>query len=63
MHTNLSRFLAIAVATVGLTAGAGAGVAAADPPSWSNAGGIPVPDNAARDEHQPAGAGVGRKVG
>jgi hypothetical protein len=62
-RTRLTRLLAIAVTTVGLSAGAGAGVAAADPPSWSNAGGTPAADHTARDEHRPAGAGTGRKIG
>jgi hypothetical protein len=62
-RTRLIRFLAIAGTTIGLSAGAGGGVAVADPPSWSSAGGAPAADHTARDEHRPAGTGTGRKIG
>ena len=62
-RTRLIRLLAIAATTIGVSAGAGAGVAAADPPSGSRAGGTPAADHTARDEHRPAGGGTGRKIG
>ena len=62
-RTRLIRLLAIAATTIGLSVGAGAAPAAADPPSWSNAGGTPAVDHTARDEHRPAGTGTGRKIG
>ena len=62
-RTRLTRLVAIAATTIGFSAGAGAGVAAADPPSWSSAGGTPAADHTARDEHRPAGGGTGRKIG
>jgi|SRR5215211_764644 len=62
-RTRLIRLLAIAATTIGFTAGAGAGVAAADPTSSSSAGGTSAADHTARDEHRPAGAGTGRKIG
>ena len=62
-RTRLLRLLAVVAATGGLIAGAGTGVAAAGGDSSAKAGGTPASEVTARDEHRPAGAGSGRKIG
>jgi len=62
-RTRLLRLLAVVATTGGLIAGAGTGVAAAGGDSSAKAGGTPASEVTARDEHRPAGAGSGRKIG
>jgi hypothetical protein len=63
-HRNrLLRLVAVAATAAGLTVGTQSGIAAAGPKGSAKAGGTPSSDVSARDDHRPAGAGSGRKIG